>query len=140
MLHIINQQDAFITYESLTNKVVHGVGNKTAHAIGKGTIELISYVNEQKCIICLEDVLYIPTTKNNLLSLSRWDNITQGEITIKNCILTLSTDNNIAATKEKAIHNYLYYINIAMHNPAFQPSKNKSTILKNFATNKPTKS
>ena len=91
MSYITNWHDAFITYESLTNKVVHGVGNKTAHAIGKGTIELISYINEQKFIICLEDVLYIPTTENNLISLRRWDNITKGEITIKNGILTSLT-------------------------------------------------
>ena len=80
--HITNWHTAFITYESLTSKVVHGISNKTAHVIGKGTIELISYINKQKVIICLEDVLYIPTTKNNLISLRRWDNITKGEITI----------------------------------------------------------
>ena len=63
MLHITNWCDAFITFESLANKVVCGVGNKTAHEIGKGIIESISYINEQKFIIHLEDVLYIPTTK-----------------------------------------------------------------------------
>ena len=66
------------------------------------------------------DVLYIPTTENNLISLGRWDNITKGEITIKNGILTLLTNDNIAVMKGKAIHNYLYHMNIAMHNPAFQ--------------------
>ena len=59
--HITNCWDTFTTYE--THRVVCGVGNKSAYAIGKGTIELISYVNEWKFIICLEDVLYIPTTK-----------------------------------------------------------------------------
>ena len=46
MSHITNQCNAFITYDSLTNKVVCGIGNKTTCAIGKGTIDIISYINE----------------------------------------------------------------------------------------------
>ena len=99
--------------------MVCGIGNKSAHAVGKGTIELISYLNEQKFIIFLEEILYIPTTKNNLISLRRWDSITKGEITIKNSILTLLTKDNIAVAKGKAIYNYLYYMDLATHNPTF---------------------
>ena len=44
--HITNWHNAFITYESLTNKVVCSVSNKLAHMVGKGTIELISYINK----------------------------------------------------------------------------------------------
>ena len=87
--------------------MVCGVGNKTAHAFGKGTIELISYINEQEFIICLEDILYIPTTKNILISLSRWDNITQGQIIIKNGILTLFTNDNIAVEEKQFIIIYI---------------------------------
>jgi len=32
--HVTNQCDAFINYECLTNKLVLGVGNNEAHAIG----------------------------------------------------------------------------------------------------------
>ena len=117
--HITNRHDAFIMYESLTNKVVCSIGNKLACAVGKCTIGLISYFNKQKFIIHLEDVLYIPTTENNLISLGRWDSITKGRITIKNGTLTLLTKDNIEVTKGKAIHNYLYHMDLAMHNPAF---------------------
>ena len=99
MSHITNWRDVLIMYESLTNKVVCSIGNKSARAVGKGTIELISYFNKWKYIICLEDILYIPTTKNNLILLRRWDSITKGEITIKNGTLTLLTKDNIEAAK-----------------------------------------
>ena len=138
--HITNRRDAFIMYESLTNKVVRGVGNKLARVVGKGTIELISYFIKQKFIICLEDVLYIPTTENNLISLRRWDNITKGVITIKNGTLTLLTKFNLEVAKGKAIHNYLYHMDLAMHNPTFQHSPNNTMIFETFALTKPTKS
>ena len=78
--------------------------------------------------------------QNDLVSLSRWDNIAQGEITIKNGISTLFTNDNVLVAKGKAIHNYLYHINITMWNPAFQLSKNESAIPKTFLTGKLIKS
>ena len=71
--HVTNQHDAFINYERLTNKLVLGIGNNEAHAIGQGTVELESDYNGQKFIIKLEDVLHIPETRNSLISLGHWD-------------------------------------------------------------------
>ena len=88
----------------------------------------------------MEDVLYIPTTENNLISLGRWDNIAKGEITIKNGTLALLTKDNLEVAKGKAIHNYLYHMDPATHNPAFQKSKNNTVILETFVLTEPTKS
>ena len=118
----------------------HGISNKLAHVVGKGTIELISYFNKWKFIIHLEDVLYIPTTENNLISLRRWDNIIKGVITIKNGTLTLLTKDNLEVAKGKAIHNYLYHMDLAMCNPAFQHSPNDTMIFETYALTKLTKS
>ena len=60
--HVTNQHNAFINYETLTNKLVLGVGNGKTCAIGCGTIELESNYNGQKFIIKLEDVLHILNT------------------------------------------------------------------------------
>ena len=113
--------------------MVCGISNKLAHVGGKGTIELISYFNKQKFIIHLEDILYIPTTENNLISLRRWDNITKGEITIKNGTLALLTKDNLEVAKGKVIHNYLYHMDLATCNPTFQHSPNNTMILEMFA-------
>ena len=39
--YITNRCDAFITYESLTNKVVCGIGNKSACAVGESWLALL---------------------------------------------------------------------------------------------------
>ena len=68
LLHITNQQDAFINYKPLKNAVVQGMGDLTTQAKGKGTIELESEVNRKKYILRLENVLYIPNN-SKLISL-----------------------------------------------------------------------
>jgi hypothetical protein len=49
------------------------VGNVKAKAEGQGTVELISSCNGRKYILQLEDVLYIPMNRNNLIALGKWD-------------------------------------------------------------------
>ena len=39
--HITNQQDAFISYETLENSSITGVGGQEAKIAGKGTVKLI---------------------------------------------------------------------------------------------------
>ena len=68
-LHIANQREAFITYKPLTGKTITGVGNNKANVEGQGTIELESYYNGHKYLLRLDDVLYIPSNRNNLISL-----------------------------------------------------------------------
>ncbi|KAF8060186.1 hypothetical protein FPV67DRAFT_1362480, partial [Lyophyllum atratum] len=69
--HVTNQRDAFITYTPLQQSVVQGVGDITARAEGRGTIELESEVDGHKYVLKLQNVLHIPTNRNNLLSLGR---------------------------------------------------------------------
>ncbi|KAG2339642.1 hypothetical protein BDR05DRAFT_863125, partial [Suillus weaverae] len=40
---------------------------------GRGTVELESYIGKHKVIICLKNVLYIPSTSNNLVSIHQLD-------------------------------------------------------------------
>ena len=70
--HVCNQREAFKTFHPLTT-TVSGVGNAKIRAKGKGTVELRSSYKGQKYIIELKDVLYIPTNRNNLISLGKWD-------------------------------------------------------------------
>src|SRR6267378_5607278 len=106
--HVTNQQNAFINYEPLTNKLVLGVGNNETHVISQGTIKLESNFNGQKFIIKLEDVLHIPDTRNSLISFGRWDRIANGATNIKNGTLTLSTKDGIKVAKGKQVGNFLY--------------------------------
>ena len=71
--HITNQQDAFISYETLGNSTVTGVGGQEAIIAGKGTVELISTCNNHEYVLTLKNVLHVPGTRNNLISLGRWD-------------------------------------------------------------------
>ena len=68
--HVCNQCEAFKTFH-LFSTTVSGVGN--AKIQGKGTVELRSSYEGQKYILKLKNVLYIPTNRNNLISLRKWD-------------------------------------------------------------------
>jgi hypothetical protein len=71
--HITNQRSAFIEYEPLHEKRITGIGNTGTEALGRGTIQIVSRVNEKNTTITLRDTLYAPKAVNNLLSLSRLD-------------------------------------------------------------------
>jgi len=71
--HIVNQKSAFKEFNPLYNKSLTGIGNTGVQAMGRGTIEIISRVNDQNLTITLRDVLYAPKAANNLFSISRLD-------------------------------------------------------------------
>jgi Pol polyprotein/gag-pre-integrase-like protein len=71
--HVTNKRDIFITYQPLHNMSVVGVGRLKAKAKGRGTIKLESRFNNKIYILRLKNVLHIPTNKNNLISLGKWD-------------------------------------------------------------------
>jgi transposase InsO family protein len=71
--HVSNRRDIFSTYQPLHNTSVVGVGRLKAKAEGKGTIELESRYKNKMFILKLENVLHIPTNRNNLISLGKWD-------------------------------------------------------------------
>ena len=71
--HVSNRREIFSTYQPLHNTSVVGVGHLKAKAEGKGTIELESRYKNKTFILKLENVLHIPTNRNNLISLGKWD-------------------------------------------------------------------
>ena len=71
--HVTNRQDIFLTYQPLWNTSVIGIGKLTAKVEGKGTIELKSQYNNKKYFLKLHNVLHIPSNKNNLIFLEKWD-------------------------------------------------------------------
>src|SRR6267142_5462906 len=71
--HIANCRDVFTTYEYITDIAVSGVGQQSVCAYGRGMVTLELCCARQKYSIQLENVLYVPETKNNLFSLGRWE-------------------------------------------------------------------
>ena len=108
--HVTNMRDAFISFQSLQNTPVDGVGGATAYAKGRGTIELKSEVNGNTYTLTLKNVLYIPTNPHNLLSLGRWD-ASGGYYNGGNGQLSLKTKNGQTVAKGIKINNHLYKMN-----------------------------
>jgi hypothetical protein len=71
--HICNNCDSFETYCSLPNSVVQGIRNVTAKVKGHGTVKLCSHVDDKSYMLILQDVLHMPMSQYNLLSLGKWD-------------------------------------------------------------------
>jgi hypothetical protein len=70
--HVTNMRDAFATFQPLV-KPISGVGNTKTQAEGRGTVKLTTRVDGKEFQLTLEDVLYIPSNPQNLISLGRWD-------------------------------------------------------------------
>jgi hypothetical protein len=67
--HITNQRDILINYKPAHSTNIAGVGNINTAAIGRGTVELDTEYEGQRYILCLQDILYIPTNRNSLILL-----------------------------------------------------------------------
>jgi hypothetical protein len=114
--HVSNRREAFKTFHPLTGTKVSGVGNVKTEAKGRGTVELISSYNGHDYILQLEDVLYIPTNRNNLISLGRWDK-SGGRYTGGGGALTLITKDGTAVARGTQIENNLYKMKVAFRQP-----------------------
>jgi hypothetical protein len=71
--HICNHRDSFEIYHPLTDSIVRGIRNVTAKVQGHGTIKLHSHVDDKLYTLILQDVLHMPMSQYNLLSLRKWD-------------------------------------------------------------------
>jgi len=69
--HITHQRDAFITYETIPEVPISGVGGLRTYTIGRGRVNLRSECDGKTYILELYDVLHVPGNRNNLLSLGR---------------------------------------------------------------------
>jgi hypothetical protein len=70
--YVSNCQDAFTTFNPSHKIKVGGVSGIQMCAKGCGTIELELVYEGCKYMLMLNDVLYIPRNKNNLVSLGCW--------------------------------------------------------------------
>ena len=114
--HVSNQRDAFKTYQPLTDTNVSGVGNVKTKALGRGTIELNSSYNGKNYIIELKNVLYIPTNRNNLISLGRWDKA-GGCYKGGGGSITLISKSGKTVVQGTQIENNLYKLKVTIRRP-----------------------
>jgi len=110
--HVSNRREAFKTFRPLTDTKVSGVGNVKTEAKGRGTVELKSTYNGHEYILELKNVLYIPSNRNNLISLGRWDKA-GGHYAGGGGVLTLITKNGISVARGTQIENNLYKMEVA---------------------------
>ena len=109
--HVSNCLEAFTSFKPLKDAKVTGVGNTFAQVEGRGTIKLESQIDGQKFVIELNDVLYIPSNKQNLLSLGRWDTA-GGQYIGGKGQMTLITKDGKRVAKGKKINNNLYKMDL----------------------------
>jgi GAG-pre-integrase domain/Zinc knuckle len=105
--HVTHQRDAFIDYTPMGNTSVTGVGGKETLISGRGTVELKSTCNDTDYILRLENVLHVPGTRNNLISLGRWD-AAGGRYNGGNGELILITKDGMPVAQGTKIRNHLY--------------------------------
>jgi hypothetical protein len=131
--HVTNQRDAFTSYQPAQGTAVAGVGNVKASAIGRGTVELVSQCDGQTYILRLEDVLHIPSNRNNLISLGRWDNA-GGRYIGGDGYLTMITKDGKRIAKGTKISNHLYRMKMQVRKTYAQNVKTTTVTPQMFMT------
>ena len=107
--HITKNRKALNNYKSIPPVSVSGVGGTNVLAMGKGSIILSATYRNKIYKIKLNNVLYVPGTRNNLLCLGRWE--TQGRsITFRNNNIYLLSEERQCVVKGTKIANNLYKI------------------------------
>ena len=119
--HIAHQREAFTTYKRIPEIPIAGVGGAKAHAIGKGTIKLISECDGHTYVLELQDILHVPNNRNNLLSLGRWEKAGRS---YNGCddILSLLTKDKQTVAKGAKVRNNLYKLRFK-HTPRMAHSE-----------------
>jgi hypothetical protein len=122
--HITHQHEAFTSYTPWgTHCSITGVGGKKALIAGRGTVELSSTCNGQQYTLLLLNVLHVPRTRNNLVSLGRWDAAGGNSFEGKGSITLVTKDERHVAHGKK-IDNHLYRMKLTVQKPHSIPSKN----------------
>jgi hypothetical protein len=117
------------------NAAVTGVGGDTKIA-GQGTVELISKCNGQDCVLILEDVLHVPSTRNNLISLGQWD-AAGGWYTGGGGVITLTTKDGKCVGRGKKISNHLYKMDMTVREATSKPPKDYAASPHAFISKQP---
>ena len=127
--HVTNNRDIFISYQPLLNTSVIGVGRNKAKVEGKGTIEIQSQYKGRTYKLKLQNVLHIPTNRNNLLSLGRWD-AAGGSYTGGGGKIILKNKTGQIISSGSKISNHLYKMEFKTYLP-----RNKITVQKDIVLN-----
>ena len=105
--HITNRRELFSSYDPMLQAIVHGVGGKIIQVVGRGTILLTAQYGTRTCVVRLENVNIIPTTKFNIFALGWWDD--------KGCwyqatkgTLTLYNRDDVPILKGNKINSHIY--------------------------------
>src|SRR6267142_1376694 len=120
-LLILQTAEMFLQHEKINDITIGGVRQKTTRACGRGTVVLESHCTSHIYRIRLQNILHVPETKNNLISLSRWE--TNGRHYIrKQGKLNLIAQHGTCITQGHKIMNNLYKLclYIPAHEDAIQ--------------------
>src|ERR1700678_2140329 len=107
--HITYDKSVFIEYTPIKPILVKGLGNNTVPAYGRGTIEILTSASHDARTILLYNVLYVPDTQDNLLSIARVDKA-GGQVRFSHGKAFL-LDNNEQLIAEAPAINRLYVLN-----------------------------
>jgi hypothetical protein len=69
--HICNEHEAFLSYVPIKDVPITGVGGLQAQAKGRRTIHLRPQCEGKTFILQLDNMLHVPSNRNNLISLGR---------------------------------------------------------------------
>jgi hypothetical protein len=106
-LHICNNRDSFEIYHPLPNSVVQGIRNVTTKVKGCRTVKLCSCIDNKSYMLILEDVLHMPMSQYNLLSLRKWDK-SCGNFSVNHSHLSLVKQDGKVVTQGQRIKLNLY--------------------------------
>lgn len=114
--HVTHQQEAFIDYTPLGNSSITGVDGKEVNIAGQGTVELDSTCNGHNYILHLENIIHVPGTQNNLISLGSWD-VAGGCYSGGNSEIILIMRDGKPIVHGNKICNHLYRMKMTIRNP-----------------------
>jgi transposase InsO family protein len=112
--HVANRHEFFTEYMLQSGASVSGVGNTTIRVEGRGTVILESEYDGYQHVLRLQNVLHIPTNKNNLISLGRWE-AAGGEYRGKTGALSLITTDGRTVAIGNRVQNNLYKMQVRVH-------------------------
>jgi transposase InsO family protein len=112
--HIYAHQSAFIEFAPIPKKEIQGLGNKPVSTYGRGTVLLTSRIDKRVTKIRLNDTLYVPEARENLISLGRIDSVRGKSVCANGKIHIYDSDRRTIATGTRK--NNLYYIDVITDN------------------------
>ena len=111
--HITHRREIFATYQEIPKIAIKGVGAIKAHAIGRGTVYLQSECDRQLHTFELNNVLHVPSNRNNIFSLGRWEQEGRS-IFVRNSILYLRDETGKDMARGTKVANKLYQMSFRL--------------------------